>query len=170
MMSWVSFVIVSITGSILHFAYGWSNQKRAVGIFTPINESTWEHLKLLFYPCSIVSLIEYFFFGWKIQGFLFARLSGILLGMLLIVVFFYTYSGIIGRNYLIMDIFSFLLGVGTAYFSSHQMLLNHIGKDFSYLGWILLFLLTILFTCFTFSPPHFALFKDPIHKTYGLSK
>ena len=51
-----SAIIVSILGTLLHFAYDWSGQNTLVGLFTPVNESTWEHMKLIFFPTLIVNI------------------------------------------------------------------------------------------------------------------
>ena len=56
-------VFTIITGTLLHFVYEWSGESLFVGIFSPINESVWEHLKLLFFPMSVWILIGYFIFG-----------------------------------------------------------------------------------------------------------
>lgn len=60
-------VFTIITGTLLHFVYEWSGESLFVGIFSPINESVWEHLKLLFFPMSVWILIGYLFLG-KIQN------------------------------------------------------------------------------------------------------
>ena len=43
-------VFTSILGTLAHFIYEWSNENFLVGLFTPVSESTWEHMKLLFFP------------------------------------------------------------------------------------------------------------------------
>ena len=55
-----AFIIASILGVIFHFLYNWTGQIRFIGFFVPVNESIWEHLKLIFYPITIVSLAEYY--------------------------------------------------------------------------------------------------------------
>ena len=45
----LGFVFVSIIGTVNHFVFEWSNENVITGIFTPINESSWEHLKLIFF-------------------------------------------------------------------------------------------------------------------------
>ena len=45
-----SIIFVFILGTLLHFAFEWSNQNALIGTFSAVNESTWEHLKLLFFP------------------------------------------------------------------------------------------------------------------------
>ena len=47
-----------ILGTILHFTYEWFNYNVIVGLFSTINESVWEHLKLLFYPMFFISIIS----------------------------------------------------------------------------------------------------------------
>lgn len=43
-------LFVIIIGSIFHFVFEWSNQWLPLGAITPVNESVWEHLKLVFWP------------------------------------------------------------------------------------------------------------------------
>lgn len=47
-------------GTLLHFTYQWSGKNNLVAIFSAVNESTFEHLKLLFTPMLIFSIFEYF--------------------------------------------------------------------------------------------------------------
>ena len=44
------FIFISVLGVLLHFTYEWSGNNPIVGLFSATNESTWEHLKLLFFP------------------------------------------------------------------------------------------------------------------------
>ena len=41
------FIFISVLGVLLHFTYEWSGDNAVVGLFSAVNESTWEHLKLL---------------------------------------------------------------------------------------------------------------------------
>ena len=49
-------VFVIFLGTISHFFYDWSNNNFIVGLFAPVNESTWEHMKLIFFPMLLFSL------------------------------------------------------------------------------------------------------------------
>ena len=44
----IAFLVISILGTIGHFLFEWTGENAIVGLFFPVNESTWEHLKLLF--------------------------------------------------------------------------------------------------------------------------
>jgi hypothetical protein len=159
-----------IVGTILHFAYEWSGRNLIVAMFTPVNESVWEHLKLLFTPILFYSVIEYFTYGKKIANFVPIRVASIIIGMLVIIVSFYTYSGIIGSNYLAADIGTFVLGTLVAYWVSYKLLRTEcfVSQQANLLGWIVLIFLIFIVIVFTFTPPHIALFKDSASGTYGI--
>ena len=42
----ISVIIISIVGTLSHFLYDISNHNRIVGLFSAVNESTWEHIKI----------------------------------------------------------------------------------------------------------------------------
>ena len=46
----LGFIFVAALGTLLHFTFEWSNQNRIVAFFSAVNESMWEHLKLLVFP------------------------------------------------------------------------------------------------------------------------
>ena len=45
----IAWLLTSLAGTLLHFAYAWWPNV-LTAIFAPVNESVWEHLKLLFWP------------------------------------------------------------------------------------------------------------------------
>ena len=66
----ISTIFSMILGTLLHFTYNWSNNNLLVGVFSAVNESTWEHLKLLFFPMLITTILGYFYIGNNIPNFL----------------------------------------------------------------------------------------------------
>lgn len=160
-----------IAGTIIHFVYEWSEKNVLVAMFSPVNESVWEHLKLLLTPMLFYSAIEYFTYGQKIANFVPIRVLSIFIGMLTIIISFYTYSGIIGGNYLAVDIGIFVVGTVEAYLASFTLLRTQcfMSQQANFLGWIGLILMIFFFAVFTFMPPHIALFKDSNTGTYGTS-
>ncbi|MGE4483698.1 MAG: DUF6512 family protein [Oscillospiraceae bacterium] len=163
-------IFTLILGTLLHFTYDFSGQNAAVGIFSAVNESVWEHLKLLIIPIIVISSIEWFVHGEKYKNFIPVKLLSVLLGMATIVVIFYTYVSVTGENYLWADIGLFVLSVILAYLFSYKMLqTEHFTSKSANLaaafGFILLLACVIVFT---FNPPDCALFQDPISGTYGV--
>lgn len=165
----IGFIFVSILGTLSHFLYELLGESRLVALFCPVNESVWEHLKLLYFPFLFYIIFEYFVLN-KPEGFFFSRLNGVFCGMIFMVSFFYTYSGILGYNVLIVDILTFIISVMIAFFISNTMLTNKktIPKLTDNLSIILLIVISALFFVFTFSPPFISVFKDSIAGTYGI--
>ena len=98
-----------ILGTLLHFTYELSGNNQIVALFSSINESVWEHLKLLFFPMLISTIIGYFYFGKSIPNFLCSKTIGIIVSITFTVIFFYTYTGILGKNISYIDIGSFFI-------------------------------------------------------------
>ena len=142
----VSFILTAALGTACHFAFDFFGQSRLIAPFVPVNESTWEHLKLLFFPFLLLLVIGCFagiaggnapisnrslkkmFLSCYWDGAAFGELCG----MAAVVVLFYGINGILGFN----------------------------------LDWVFV---TFLFMLFTFYPPHIGLFSDPQNGSYGLS-
>ena len=57
----VSAIFVSIVGTLLHFTYKFFGENSFVASFSAVNESVWEHLKLLFFPLLLTTIIGYFY-------------------------------------------------------------------------------------------------------------
>lgn len=162
-----SFAFVCVFGVLLHFFYEWSNYSPFVALFSAVNESVWEHLKLLFFPSIFTWFLALFL---HINGcnYLSAKLKGIIIGMIFIVVFFYTYTGIIGKHYAPLDIGSFFVAALISsvytlkkYDSSKE---TNIYKDF-----FIILVIAVLFFTFTFKPIRINLFYDFTKNVYGIS-
>ena len=57
-LQWCGFAFVSIVGTLWHFIYRWTGNNRLVALVCPVNESPWEHLKLLWFPFLLWCLIN----------------------------------------------------------------------------------------------------------------
>ena len=73
-----SMIFAFILGILLHFTYELSNKNMLVAAFSAINESVWEHLKLLFFPMLLTTIIGYFYIEKNTPNFLCSKLIGII--------------------------------------------------------------------------------------------
>ena len=167
-----SVIFTWILGTILHFLYEWSGDNKIIAAFSAVNESTWEHLKLVFFPMLVTTIIGFFVIGKDNNKFWCAKTLGIILAMSFIVVFFYTYTGIIGTNFAILDIGSFFVAVILGEYVAYKIMTNEeyklkCNKRIAVIGLICILLCFIIFT---YLPPHIGLFKDPISNGYGIQK
>jgi len=157
----ISTIFILILGFILHFTYEWSGNNPIVGIFSAVNESVWEHLKLLFFPMLITGVIGSLYYKEAIPNYLCVKTKGILLGLVFIVVFFYTYTGILGTNLAFLDIGSFLVAVLLGEYYTYY-LINSFDSCNKQLGIIVLLVLSLLFVLFTFFAPSLGIFTVPV--------
>ncbi len=163
----ISTIFIMILGTLLHFLFEWSHYNPFIGSFSAVNESTWEHLKILFFPMLITTGIGYFYSKNTTSNYLWSKTIGILIAMAFIVVFFYTSTGIIGKNSAILNISSFYIAVILGEYIAYKKI-NTYNKNNNYMASILLFLLSSSFILFTFYPPHIGLFQDPLTYKYGI--
>lgn len=156
------FVFTSVLGTLLHFLYDISGQSIIVAPFTAINESIWEHMKLLYFPMLIWSLVEYRLFANQIPNFRCAKLRGFFVGLLLIPVIYYTYTGAFGVFADWFNILIFFIVAATAYISETK----YVASDKKCLlspkiSFAIILIIGFFFVIFTFSPLGIPLFQDP---------
>lgn len=157
----IGIVFVLITGTLAHFLYNWSGQNYAAGLFTPINESIWEHMKLLFFPMFLYSLFFILKFRKKYSCITSALCFGILAGTLLIPLIYYAYTYVLGRNFFIADIGIFLLSTIIAFWLSYKLTLSCKLESCTLFLCILVCLLFACFLIFTYHAPDLVIFQDP---------
>ena len=164
----IGFAITSLIGTLLHFLYEWLNEAVWIAPFSGVNESTWEHMKLLFWPMFIFAIVQSFFFKQR-NDFWCVKLRGIILGLLLIPIIFYTYNGVIGKSPYWLNIAIFFFSAAIAYiyetriFNTKKFLCRS-----SKLALGALCVIALLFIIFTFKTPELGIFKDPIMWTFGI--
>lgn len=163
-------IFTIIAGTLDHFIYQWSGESVFLAPFSAVNESTWEHLKLLAVPMLLSSLTEYFAYGKAFSNFLAARTCCVLAGMASIIVMFYGYVALADQHWLWADIAIFILAVILSYVLSFFLLKHNLlaGMGWELTARVLLALLVVSFVFFTGQPPHMFLFQDPITGHYGM--
>lgn len=165
----VSSVFVCILGTLLHFTYEFFGKNIFVASFSAVNESVWEHLKLLFFPMLLSTIIGYFYIGKNIPNFLCSKTLGILISMSFVIIFFYTYTGIIGKSISFIDIASFFVAVILGEYLAYKFMINNF-KCNNIIAIIILTIILVCFVVFTYFPPNIGLFKDPVTNQYGIIK
>lgn len=162
-----SAIFICIVGTLLHFTYKFWGENIFVASFSAVNESVWEHLKLLFFPMLLTTIIGYFYIGKKVPNFLCSKALEIITSMLFIVIFFYTYTGIIGISILFIDIASFFVAIILGEYLAYKLMIGNF-KCHNRVALIILTILLICFIIFTYYTPNIGLFKDPVTNQYGI--
>ena len=163
-------VFIVIVGSLLHFTFELSGNHPVVGVFSAVNESVWEHLKLGFWPALVWALIEYRAIKNSTNNFVFAKTVGIYLIPIVIPVLFYSYTAVLGESVLVIDILTFVVAVIVGQLASYKLLTyRELSDMLNTIALVALVLLGIAFVLFTFYPPHLPLFRDPVTGEYGIT-
>ena len=163
------FISTSISGVILHFLYDWSGESILIAPFSAVNESIWEHMKLLFFPLFLYALIEYRLIGKKYDNFWNSKLAGTLTGLLLIPIIYYTYTGILGVNADWFNIIIFFIAAAVSYFIETLLLNSNISFcKSSVMAFSILCIIALLFVIFTFIQPKIPMFQDMSTGKFGI--
>lgn len=156
----IGFFVTTVLGFLSHFVYDWTGGGFLIGLFFPVNESTWEHMKLLFFPMFLVALVA----GKRIERqypcIYNAMFIGILVGLALIPTLFYTYSGILGFRVDWVNIAVYVISVLAAYLVVYRVALICKNKEAKVLR-IVMYALVVAFMVFTVYPPEIGLFQVP---------
>lgn len=168
-MIYVGMIFISIVGTLLHFTYELSKHNKYVAIFSAVNESTWEHIKICMTPTILWSLYDGYVNGMN-ANFLIGKSLSLLTIILLIPILFYAYTFFTKKSILWVDVICFYITVICSnlvfnYFINIQAL----PFIYTYFSCILLFIEIGAYMFLTFNPLKNFIFEDPISHKYGLS-
>ena len=165
-----AFLFTAAAGTLLHFLFDWSGQIPLVGAVSAVNESVWEHMKLLFFPMLIAALAQRPFLGVQRRDFWCVKFIGIILGLLLIPMLYYAYTGALGIHLTWVDISIFYVAAAAAYALETRLLLPEHRRPcpFEIPAALGIALLAFVFLFLTFFPPPLPIFQDPVTLGYGI--
>ncbi len=156
---------------ILHFIYEWM-PNQVISVIAPVNESIWEHMKLIISSSLIFSIIEYFIYQKKkiphnnfILSYGLASFLAVIIYLLLYVPLYDFY----GHKVYIAISLLLLIFIFIQVLSSYIMNKDRINYG-KVLGLLLIIVSYFLFGYFTYHPPKINLFYDHINKNYGIIK
>jgi hypothetical protein len=155
------FLFIGLVGAALHFTFELSNfQDMVVAFFSAVNESTWEHLKMVFWPGVVFMLIEYTYVRDVVRNYFIAKTIGLFLMPLVITVGWYAYTPFSGRSIFPLDLVLFYLAVLVGQIVSYKLLtappLSNRIRNIAVSAFIIML---IAFSTFTFFPPRIFLFE-----------
>lgn len=155
--------IIFLVSSFFHFMYQLSGQNFIVGLFVPINESVWEHLKMVVLP--IIGWWSYIYatkgkeYAIDINKWFSSALISLLTALITIPMLYYFYTSAFGVELLVVDILILFIAVLLG-----QLLAFHYykyGKGFNYKIIFVVFLIIIfMFMYFTINPPNLPIFIE----------
>ncbi|GMQ60717.1 hypothetical protein AN1V17_51190 [Vallitalea sediminicola] len=166
----VSAVAIILLGSLFHFLYEWT-ECTAIGIFSPVNESEWEHIKIMFYPVILVSIIEYFFIRYDVNNYVFAKAISALVFIATTYLLIYLYELIFGEGEMALHVVTYIVGAFVGQLISYLILRrsnSSKSKCKNLIGYYIFLFVFLIITLFTFRPLQCDFFRDSTTGYYGI--
>lgn len=171
----IGFFATCALGTLLHFLYDWSGKSLLAAPFSGVNESTWEHMKLLYWPLISVTLVQWIIGcrKWRFpENFWCIKLIGTVTGLLLIPVMYYTYNGCFGKSPDWLNISIFYICAACVFLLEVFLFTTAAGNKcqankFARYG---LLVIGLAFIYYTFRPPELPLFQEPLNEVCGLAQ
>lgn len=165
-----SFFFIGLVGAALHFTFELSNfSSNVVAYFSAVNESTWEHLKMVFFPGLLFALVQYTYVRDQVNNYIVAKVASLLVMPLIIAVGWYIYAPAVGRSLFPIDLLLFYIAVLAGQVISYKLLTRTpLEKKYTPYAIGLFVILFVAFSTFTFFPPNIFLFEHLDLKNTGL--
>ena len=164
----VNVVIFFALSFLWHFVYDLI-PNFVTAIFFPVNESIWEHMKIIFGVIifgSLISLILMQKFKIKYNNFYVEIIIKAILGVIFYLAIFIPLYNIFGENMFISITLMLITYIVMEFIGYKILLLDEL--EIKILPIILIVLCYILFALLTFYPPHNTIFFDEIKLIYGI--
>ena len=163
----ISIIVISIIGTLSHFLYDISNNNKILGLFTAVNESTWEHIKIALTPTFLWSLVDGYIYGSNPNYFL-AKLISIVIIIIIIPLLFYGYKIFFKKDNAIFNIFIFYIAIILSQLGFKYIInIDKVNYTTNYISIILLSILFIGYLIHTMFPGKNFIFKDPLTHKFG---
>lgn len=163
----INTIVTFLLGFIVHGIYSW-----IPSVFTsifPVNESLYEHVKLIYLSPIFSVLIVGAFYKYKINNIFY----GILISIIFNILFFYIlYLPIyyLLSNSLIMTLIVYFISIIASNYIYYLIIKKKYSKKYDIVSIILLIIGIVFLTYFTYNPLKNDFFKDPLNNTYGIKK
>lgn len=167
--------IINILGIFLlsfltHFLYDWF-PNWFFSIFFPVNESIWEHMKMLYTTILLFSIIEYIIIKAKkieVNNFLFANFISAIISIPIYLIIFLPIYYKIGENMFISITIMLLTIIITEIIHCHILIYKELRLNI--LSILMIIIIYIIMYFLTYYPPQYPLFFDSKNELYGVNK
>lgn len=161
------FLFVSLLGSILHFTYNLFKKNIIVAIFSAVNESTWEHIKIMLSAIFVINTL--FYVNGNIKNIFITMSIELLLAIFLISGLYKIKVAIFKDKYDLLNISIFYIAALIISFVRYFLIRVDIPVMINKLFIIPCIIIYIMYLSFTVFPPKKKLFLDPVTNTYGIN-
>ena len=165
----IATIIMFIICFPLHFVYDLIPCS-ITAIFTPVNESIWEHMKIIVTSYLLYGIIDYMLLsknGIIRNNFLFQLAFVPILGVLFYLIVYLPIYSLIGENMVVSIGLLFLIYIFMSIIS-YYFLMEENNKVLKIVSIPLIIIVYIIFTYLTYKPPKNYIFYDTVKEIYGI--
>ena len=169
-IKFIGVIVIFLLTILYHFLYNWLPNP-VFSVFFPVNESIWEHMKLLYSGIFTWGVIEYFILrkkGISYRNFFSTLFLEMVTSIMIYLIMYLPLYNVFGESMAISisllivviileEIFSYYLFS----YSKENRILDRISILFIVLGFV-------VFLCFTYDPPRNYIFYDIVSNKYGI--
>lgn len=167
----IGIFVIFILSFIFHFMYEWF-PNTLFSILFPVNESIWEHMKLIITPTLLFSIFEYIIYikdNIEYNNFILSYGISIILGIIIYLIIYIPLDNIFGHSSFIAIFLLFISFIIIQIISYYIMNTNNI-KYSSIIGILLIIIMYIVFGYLTYNPIYIDIFYDFMNGHYGIKK
>lgn len=155
---------------LTHFLYDWFPNP-VFSIFFPVNESVWEHMKMIYTTVLLYGVIEYFILkktNSNVNNFFITKVLEALCNIPIFLIMYYPIFWIIGENMIVTFIILFLSILLTNFIFTRLLFKSEI-KNQKIVSILLIIFVYALMGILTYNPPRYEIFFDPQDEKYGIN-
>lgn len=163
-------IFTFLVGFLVHYIYQWIPS--IITTIFPVNESLFEHMKLIFLSPIISSLILYFYFKKKdyiINNLLFgltvSTIFNIILFYLMYLPLYYEFG-----NSMFMTLSVYFITIMVSNYLYYLIIEMKNNSVLNKISLIFIIVIMAILTYFTYHPIKIDFFRDPTNNTYGIPK
>ena len=154
-------ILVCIIGTVFHFAYEFSGRNILVALFSAVNESIWEHIKIACMSIYIVSFIKMAIKEKRDKNLWISLFFKIISIIIIIPIFFYSYRAILGIEILYLDLIILYISIIISeivenYVKKCLVISSKVEDIYKYVNIIVI----LIFVIFIFWTPNLGIFRD----------
>ncbi|MDD2190428.1 MAG: DUF6512 family protein [Eubacteriales bacterium] len=165
MKKFIYTLMLGIVAVFSHFVYELSGRNLIIGLFNPVNESVWEHLKFMFFPFLLWWIAIYQINKNKcettLSTWIVSAAISIVTAPLSVLLLFYSYTGAFGIESVIIDILlAFICYFIALCVASHFLKYSAPNNWAAIISVIVIVIIFIMFVVFTINPPELPIFYN----------
>ncbi len=166
----ISILLTFAMGFIIHNIYNWV--PNVITTIFPVNESLYEHVKLIYLSPILAGIIIYFYLkvkGYHINNFLFGLMVSTVFNIIIFYLVYLPFYRMYG-SVMWMTLTIYFITIVLSQYLNYLIVEMNNNRKLNIISFIMLIIGIFILTYFTYHPMKKEFFKDPKNNSYGINK